>query len=92
MGIFIEQNKALFVYRECSYRDIFGDYHTLEYRLIFGGPAGAARKMEKIAGGADVCMLSMDTDGNKEHEHGKNRPNQGVTSPGNADPCGMTKG
>ena len=71
-GVYHDPSKALYVYGECSYRDIFGDYHTLEYRLIFGGPAGVVKKL--VEGGARG-LLSMDMDGNKERDHGKHRPN-----------------
>jgi hypothetical protein len=53
---------ALYAYGECKYEDVFGDPHTLAYRLIFGGQAGATT--QKDDKGNVFAMMCMDIDGN----------------------------
>jgi hypothetical protein len=55
---------AIYVHGECAYRDIFGVTRTLEYRLIFGGPAVPATRQDP--NGDVYAMLSMDMEGNEE--------------------------
>jgi hypothetical protein len=59
-------NYAIYVHGECSYRDIFGATRTLEYRLIFGGPAVPSTRQDP--NGDVYAMLSMDMEGNEERD------------------------
>lgn len=60
------RNYAVYAHGECSYQDIFGVVRTLEYRLIFGGPATPATKQD--SNGDVYAMLSMDMEGNEERD------------------------
>jgi hypothetical protein len=57
---------AFYVYGEAVYEDIFRKSHTLEFRLIYGGPAGTRTKLDTK--GVKCGMLCMDTDGNEERD------------------------
>jgi hypothetical protein len=65
-------NYAVYTHGGCSYQDIFGVVRTLEYRLIFGGPATTATKQD--SNGDVYAMLSMDIEGNEERD---DEPHQG---------------
>ena len=57
---------AFFVYGEIAYKDVFGDSYTLEYRMIYGGPAGT--RTFKDTNGVTCGRLCMDADGNQERK------------------------
>ena|ERR1017187_7927720 len=57
---------AFFVYGEIAYKDVFGDSYTLEYRMIYGGPAGT--RTFKDTNGVTCGRLCMDAEGNDERK------------------------
>lgn len=59
--VFGTQGAVLYVYGRISYRDVFGDWHYTNYRLIYGGPHGG-RKIQKE--GAEWGLLQRHPDGN----------------------------
>ncbi len=63
-----QMRSAFYVYGEACYKDIFGDIHTLEFRLFCGGLAEPRITVDDK--GAKIGLLHMDTEGNREREGG----------------------
>jgi hypothetical protein len=55
--------QILYVYGEITYKDAFGKDRYTKFRLIFGGPTGCRRKIDKD--GEEMGYLSMDSEGNE---------------------------
>jgi hypothetical protein len=62
---FSQRDYALFILGEVRYRDVFDKGFVLKYRVLFGGPAGIDAISDND--GNIIGSLSMDTEGNEEH-------------------------
>jgi hypothetical protein len=54
--------RTVYVRGRIRYRDAFGERRQTDYRLIFGGPEGARRRLD--AEGAPIGLLQPDVEGN----------------------------
>ena len=57
---------AYYIYGEAAYQDIFGDSHTLKFRLLFKGDGDEKPRTTLDSKGVRIGMLHMDVEGNSE--------------------------